>query len=84
MPETADFIAEVQKPDGSTMTMAIAVEGENVVAYATNGTNNETYFFGTQKDGHRAEVRGDTGRGPGRHVHRRARQLAGNMDSPSQ
>ena len=51
MPETADFIAEVQKPDGSTMTMAIAVEGENVVAYATNGTNNETYFFGTQKDG---------------------------------
>jgi hypothetical protein len=40
MPEMADFIAEVQKPDGSTMTMAIAVEGENVVAYATNGTNN--------------------------------------------
>jgi hypothetical protein len=28
MPEMADFIAEVQKPDGSTMTMAIAVEGE--------------------------------------------------------
>ena len=51
MPEMADFIAEVQKPDGSTMTMAIAVEGENVVAYATNGTNNEAYFFGTQKDG---------------------------------
>lgn len=51
MPEMANFIAEVQKPDGSTMTMAIAVEGENVVAYATNGTNNEAYFFGTQKDG---------------------------------
>jgi hypothetical protein len=51
MPEMADFIAEVKKPDGSTMTMAIAVEGENVVAYATNGTNNEAYFFGTQKDG---------------------------------
>jgi hypothetical protein len=42
MPEMADFISEVKKPDGSTMTMAIAVEGENVVAYATNGTNNET------------------------------------------
>ena len=51
MPEMADFIAEVKKPNGSTMTMAIAVEGENVVAYATNGTNNEAYFFGTQKDG---------------------------------
>jgi hypothetical protein len=51
MPEMADFISEVKKPDGSTMTMAIAVEGENVVAYATNGTNNETYLFGTQKDG---------------------------------
>ena len=51
MPETGDFITEVQKPDGSTMTMAIAVEGENVVAYSTNGTNNETYLFGTQKDG---------------------------------
>ncbi|HEX7426840.1 MAG TPA: hypothetical protein VF328_07710 [Mycobacterium sp.] len=31
--------------------MAIAVEGEKVVAYATNGTNNEAYFFGTQKNG---------------------------------
>ena len=33
------------------MTMAITVEGDKVVAYATNGTNDEAYFFGTQKDG---------------------------------
>jgi len=37
--------------DGAPMTMAIAVEGDKVVAYATNGTNDEAYFFGTQKDG---------------------------------
>ncbi len=51
MPESANFIAEMPAPDGSTVTMAIAVEGENVVAYETNGTSDEAYFFGTQKDG---------------------------------
>jgi hypothetical protein len=51
MPESATFIADMPEPDGKTMTMAIAVEGDKVVAYATNGTNDEAYFFGTQKDG---------------------------------
>lgn len=51
MPESATFIADMPEPDGKTMTMAIAVEGYKVVAYATNGTNDEAYFFGTQKDG---------------------------------
>lgn len=51
MPESATFIADMPEPDGATMTMAIAVEGDKVVAYATNGTNDEAYFFGTQKDG---------------------------------
>lgn len=51
MPESATFIADMPEPDGKTMTMAIAVEGDKVVAYATNGTNDEAYFFGTEKDG---------------------------------
>jgi hypothetical protein len=52
MPSSATFIADMPETDGTTMTMAIAVAGEKVVAYTTNGTNDEAYFFGTQKDGH--------------------------------
>jgi hypothetical protein len=47
MPASATYIADVPEKDGSTMTMAITVEGDKVVAYATNGTNEEAYFFGT-------------------------------------
>jgi hypothetical protein len=51
MPSSATFIADVPEKNGETMTMAITVEGEKVVAYATNGANDEAYFFGSQKDG---------------------------------
>ena len=52
MPAMANFIADMPVAGDSTMTtMAIAVEGDKVVAYATNGTNDEAYFFGTQRDG---------------------------------
>lgn len=51
MPPLATFIADVPENDGATMTMAVTVEGEKVVAYATNGTSDEAYFFGTQNDG---------------------------------
>ena len=51
MPPSATFLADVPEPNGPTMTMAVTVEGDQVVAYATNGTNDEAYFFGTQKDG---------------------------------
>ena len=51
MPPSATYIADVPENDGATMTMAVTVDGEKVVAYATNGTNDEAYFFGTQKDG---------------------------------
>jgi hypothetical protein len=51
MPESATFVADMPEADGKAMTMAITVEGDKVVAYATNGTNDEAYFFGTQKDG---------------------------------
>lgn len=52
MPASANFIADMPAAGGSAMTtMAIAVEGNKVIAYATNGTDDEAYFFGTQKDG---------------------------------
>jgi hypothetical protein len=51
MPSSATFIADVPEEGGETMTMAITVEGEKVVAYATNGTDDESYFVGTQKNG---------------------------------
>ncbi len=53
MPAHATFIADMPAAPGAPMmTMAITVEGDKVVAYATNGTNDEAYFIGTQKDGH--------------------------------
>lgn len=54
MPPSATFLADVPETNGATMTMAVTVDGDNVVAYATNGTNgtnDEAYFFGTQRDG---------------------------------
>jgi len=51
MPTSATFMADTPEADGETMTMAIAIEGDTVVAYTTNGTNDEAYFFGTQKGG---------------------------------
>lgn len=52
MPMQATFIADMPAAQGAPMTtMAITVEGDKVVAYATNGTNDEAYFFGTQHDG---------------------------------
>lgn len=52
MPAMANFIADMSVNGASTMTtMAIAVEGGRVVAYATNGTTDQAYFFGTQEDG---------------------------------
>ncbi len=52
MPTSASFVADVPEQGGETMTMAVTVDGSNVVAYATNGANDEAYFFGTQKGGH--------------------------------
>jgi hypothetical protein len=51
MPSSATFIADMPDKNGQTMTMAVTVDGDKVVAYATNGTDDEAYFFGTQKDG---------------------------------
>lgn len=51
MPQTATYIADMPGTSGTTMTMAITVEGDKVIAYATNGTNDEAYFVGTQTAG---------------------------------
>ena len=51
MPSSATFIADVPEANGQLLTMAVTVEGDKVVAYATDGTNDEAYFFGTQTDG---------------------------------
>lgn len=51
MPETATFIAEMPEAEGHAMTMAITVEGDQVAAYACNGTDDEAWFFGSQENG---------------------------------
>ncbi len=49
-PETGTYIADVPGADG-TMTMVIAVAGDDVVVFATNGVDDEAYFSGTEQDG---------------------------------
>ncbi len=51
MPASATFIADVPDQAGEPMTVAITAENEKVVAYATNGIDDDAYFFGTQRDG---------------------------------
>lgn len=51
MPNSATFVADMAARDGATMTMAIAVEDDKVVAYVTDGTTDEAEFVGTQQDG---------------------------------
>jgi hypothetical protein len=49
-PETGTYVADVPGADG-TMTMAIAVDGNDVVVFATNGVDDQAYFSGTEQDG---------------------------------
>jgi hypothetical protein len=50
-PESGRYIADMPIANGTTMTMAITVDGDDVAAYATNGVNDEAYFSGTEQDG---------------------------------
>lgn len=50
-PKSAHYIADMPMADGKTMTIGVAVEGEDVAAYACDGSSEEAWFFGTQKDG---------------------------------
>jgi hypothetical protein len=51
MPQTATFVAQMPEQDGHAMTMAVTVQGDQVAAYACNGTDDEAWFFGSRKDG---------------------------------
>ena len=51
LPQSAKYIADMKAADGKTMTIGIAVDGTEIAAYACNGTDDEAWFFGNQKDG---------------------------------
>ena len=50
-PQSAKYIADTKSPDGKPMVIGIAVDGDQIAAYACNGTDDEAWFFGNQKDG---------------------------------
>jgi hypothetical protein len=50
-PTSARYIADMPMADGKTMTLGVAVDGEKVVAYACDGTDDEAWFFGKQDAG---------------------------------
>jgi hypothetical protein len=50
-PQSAKYIADVKSADGKPMVIGIAVDGTEIAAYACNGTDDEAWFFGNQKDG---------------------------------
>ncbi|GAY15213.1 hypothetical protein MSZK_19390 [Mycobacterium sp. shizuoka-1] len=50
-PTSAHYIADMPMSDGKTMTIGVAVEGDKIAAYACDGSTDEAWFFGTQKDG---------------------------------
>ncbi|MBO0676253.1 hypothetical protein JRC04_02110 [Mycolicibacterium sp. S2-37] len=49
-PQSAKYIADMEK-DGRTMTIGIAVDGDSIAAYACNGSDDEAWFFGDEKNG---------------------------------
>jgi hypothetical protein len=52
MPQKATFITEMPTKDGQPpMVLAVSVDGDRVVAYACNNSNDEAWFFGTQNGG---------------------------------
>jgi hypothetical protein len=50
-PKSAHYIADMPMSDGKTMTIGVAVEGDKIAAYACDGSTDEAWFFGTQKEG---------------------------------
>ncbi len=50
-PQSAKYIADTTSSDGKPMVIGIAVDGSQIAAYACNGTDDEAWFFGNQKDG---------------------------------
>lgn len=57
LPQSAKYIADIPAAGGKTMTIGIAVDGDEVAAYACNGVDDEAWFFGDQSDG-RVDITG--------------------------
>lgn len=51
MPKMATFIAQMPTGNDYPMGLTISVDGDQIAAYACNGTDDEVWFFGTQADG---------------------------------
>jgi hypothetical protein len=51
MPADATYIADMAEGQAQPMTLAVTVDNDKVVAYATNGSNEEAWFFGSQSAG---------------------------------
>ncbi|WP_059018990.1 hypothetical protein [Mycobacterium sp. M26] len=51
MPADATYVTDMAATGAEPMTLAVTVDKEQVVAYATNGSNEEAWFFGTQNGG---------------------------------
>lgn len=51
MPTDATYIADMTSAGAEPMTLAVSVDHDQVVGYATNGNNEEAWFFGTQSAG---------------------------------
>jgi hypothetical protein len=49
-PQSAKYMADMEA-DGKKMTIGISVDGNQVTAYACNGVDDESWFFGNQADG---------------------------------
>lgn len=50
-PIQSTYLATLAGRGGTSMALSVSVAGDDVVAYANNGTDDEAWFFGTQTDG---------------------------------
>ncbi|MGV9798028.1 hypothetical protein ACWDTP_08195 [Mycobacterium sp. NPDC003449] len=50
LPRSVRYMADMES-DGKKMTIGISVDGTKVTAYACNGVDDESWFFGDQADG---------------------------------
>jgi hypothetical protein len=51
MPQIGTFVVAMAPQEGQPpMMLAVTVDGGNVAAYACNNTNDEAWFFGSQRD----------------------------------
>jgi hypothetical protein len=49
--ESVSYVADVAGSDGKTVTIGLAIKGDDVAAYVCDGATDEAWFFGTEKGG---------------------------------